>query len=107
VGKAIEVNHILNDIDAAILDLRFVKPLDTDMLSKLSKKYKKWHIISDSAKIGGVGSAILEFLAQAGILDIHIKSYEYEDSFIEHGNTQKIEEQLEITAAQIAHKIQA
>ena len=106
VGKATQVANHLHDIDAGILDLRFVKPLDTHMLSILSTKYKKWHIISDSVKQGGVGSAILEFLAENEIYDIQVKTYEYNDAFIEHGNTEKVEELLEINVQQIANKIQ-
>ncbi len=48
---------------------------------------KKWFVFSDSAKMGGVGSAILEFLAKDKILDVQVVSFEYEDQFITHGNT--------------------
>jgi len=104
VGRAIETSKEL-DFEVAILDLRFVKPLDSSMLLGLSTKYKRWYIFSDSAKMGGVGSAILEFLSGEGIMDIHLTSFEYEDKFITHGNTLKVEESLGITPKQLAKRI--
>ena len=104
VGRAKEVAKRLEK-KVAILDLRFVKPLDEAMLSRLSRKYKKWFVFSDSAKMGGVGSAILEFLSQEKILDVALTSFEYDDSFITHGNTQLVEESLGLLPEQLAQKI--
>ena len=106
VGRAIQTAALIDTCEAAILDLRFVKPLDEEMLRKLSQRYKKWFVFSDSARMGGVGSAISEFLAQEGIIDIAVTSFEYPDSFIAHGNTQLIEESLGILPEQLAVKIQ-
>ena len=91
--------------EVAILDLRFVKPLDETMLAKLSKKYKRWYVFSDSAKQGGVGSAILEFLSQKEIKDIALTSFEYDDAFITHGSTKLVEESLGLLPEQLAKKI--
>ena len=104
VGRAYETSKFLDE-DVSILDLRFVKPLDETMLKELSKKYKKWFVFSDSAKLGGVGSAILEFLAKENILDISLVSFEYEDDFITHGNTKVVEESLNILPKQLATRI--
>jgi 1-deoxy-D-xylulose-5-phosphate synthase len=105
VGRAEETAKLLEQ-KVAILDLRFVKPLDKEMLSSLSKKYKKWFLFSDSAKMGGVGSAILEFLSEAKIHDIDLTSFEYEDAFITHGNTKLVEEDLGILPEQLVKKIE-
>ncbi len=104
VGRAYETSLLLDE-KVSILDLRFVKPLDEDMLKDLSTKHKKWFIFSDSAKMGGVGSCILEFLAKEKILDVELTSFEYEDCFITHGNTTLIEESLGILPEQLALKI--
>lgn len=106
VGRAYETAELL-DAEAAILDLRFVKPLDEDMLRELSKKHKKWFVFSDSSKMGGVGSAILEFLAKEKILHVEVESFEYEDSFITHGNTKKVEESLGLLPSQLAQKVKS
>jgi 1-deoxy-D-xylulose-5-phosphate synthase len=104
VGRAFETAALL-DAEVSILDLRFVKPLDTEMLHAMAQKHKKWFVFSDSAKMGGVASAILEFLAQEKIVDVYVESFEYEDSFITHGNTKKVEEFLGLSPAQLAQKV--
>ena len=104
VGRAEQTAKVL-DKEVAILDLRFVKPLDEKMLKDLSQNYKKWFVFSDSAKMGGVGSAILEFLSKEEIKDVALTSFEYEDSFITHGNTKLVEESLGLLPEQLAKKI--
>jgi len=106
VGRAYETAQLLDE-EVSILDLRFVKPLDTDMLRNMASKHKKWFVFSDSAKMGGVGSAILEFLADEKILDVELMSFEYTDKFITHGNTKLIEESLELLPAQLASRVKA
>jgi 1-deoxy-D-xylulose-5-phosphate synthase len=104
VGRAYETSKLLDE-EVSILDLRFVKPLDAEMLREISKLHKKWFIFSDSAKMGGVASAILEFLAEEKITNIQVTSFEYEDSFITHGNTKLVEESLGLLPEQLAKKI--
>ena len=93
------------DNDIALVDLIFVKPLDKKLLTDLSKKYKKWFVFSDSVKQGGVGSAILEFLHDNSIIDIQVKTFEYEDRFIDHGDTKLVEESLGLLPSQLALKV--
>ena len=104
VGRALLVEKELKQ-KSSILDLRFVKPLDEDNLKKLSTKHKKWYIISDSARMGGVASALLEFLNKNNIKDVQVKTFEYEDSFITHGKTSLVEESLGLLPSQIAQFI--
>ena len=104
VGRAYATSTYLDE-KVTILDLRFVKPLDKEMLKNLSLQHKKWFIFSDSAKMGGVGSAILEFLADEKITDIQMTSFEYSDNFITHGNTQLVEESLGLLPQQLAQKV--
>jgi len=106
IGRAKQTAELM-DKDIAILDLRFVKPLDEDMLRKCAKKYTHWYVFSDSAKMGGVGSAILEFLADDGITGINVTSFEYSDDFITHGNTKLVEESLGLLPKQLAEKVKA
>jgi 1-deoxy-D-xylulose-5-phosphate synthase len=104
VGRAYETAKLIDE-KVSILDLRFVKPLDTQMLLSLVSKHKKWFVFSDSAKMGGVGSAILEFLAHEKIMNIELTSFEYEDDFITHGNTKLVEESLGLLPTQLAQKV--
>lgn len=104
VGRAYETMQHLKE-EVSLLDLRFVKPLDEEMLKAMAQKHKRWFIFSDSAKMGGVGSAILEFLAEEKITDIELTSFEYEDAFITHGNTKLVEESLGLLPQQLAKKV--
>ena len=104
VGRAYETSLLVED-EVSILDLRFVKPLDKEALKNLSKKHKKWFVFSDSAKMGGVGSAISEFLADEQIFDIAVVSFEYSDKFITHGNTKLVEESLGLLPEQLAKRV--
>lgn len=106
VGRAYETAELL-DSDVNILDLRFVKPLDEEKLRDMATKHKKWFVFSDSSKMGGVGSAILEFLASEKILDIEVESFEYEDEFITHGSTKQVEESLGLLPKQLAKRVEA
>ncbi|NWF66011.1 MAG: 1-deoxy-D-xylulose-5-phosphate synthase [Campylobacterales bacterium] len=105
VGRAYLTMNELKHENISLLDLRFVKPLDEEMLLSCSKKYKKWFIFSDSSFLGGVASAISELLMQKNVFDIKISSFEYEDKFIPHGKTTDIEEFLELTPTQLAKKV--
>ena len=103
VGRAIETAKLM-DSNPTILDLRFVKPLDQERLAELAKTYKRWFVFSDSVKIGGIGSAILEFLCESNIRDIELTTFEYEDEFITHGNTKLVEESLGLLPEQLAKR---
>lgn len=105
VGRAIQTAEILSEMAPAILDLRFVKPLDEVLLKKLAGEYRQWFIFSDSVRMGGVGSAISELFSQEGITDVSLTTFEYPDTFIAHGNTVLVEESLGILPKQLAEKI--
>jgi 1-deoxy-D-xylulose-5-phosphate synthase len=106
VGRAEETAKLLKSTPT-LLDLRFVKPLDRERLKDLAQTHKKWYIFSDSVKMGGVGSAILEFLSEESIQDIELVTFEYNDSFITHGNTKLVEESLGLLPEQLAKKVEA
>ena len=103
VSRAVATENLCDE-DITIVDLRFVKPLDSELLLDIAKKSKKWYVFSDSQKQGGVGSALLEFINDND-LDIKLKTFEYEDIYIQHGDTKLLEEELEILPAQLAKKI--
>ena len=106
VGKAIEVARLLEEdgIDVALIDLRFVKPLDEALLQDVATRYAQWYVISESAKIGGVGS-LLQMMKEEKDLHVKIKSFEYDDHFITHGATPLIEKRLGIHTEQLSEYI--
>jgi len=104
VGRAEQVAELI-DAHPTVLDLRFVKPLDKEALTLLAQTHQKWFVFSDSVKMGGVGSAILEFLSESNIKDVALTTFEYDDAFITHGNTKLVEESLGLLPEQLAKKV--
>lgn len=107
VGRAFEVyNELMNaHLNPTLLDLRFVKPLDTRTLRQILSTHRFVYIFSDSYKIGGVGSAIMEFMADQGICTVRVKSFELDDTFVLHGNCAQVEEALGLEKAHLASEI--
>jgi len=103
VSRAIATEK-LHAEELSILDLRFVKPLDEELLKQLASKHKTWYVFSDSSYQGGVGSALLEFVSKNN-LDVQVISFEYEDEFIEHGDTKIVEEDLGLLPSQLVNRI--
>jgi len=103
VGTAIETAKLL-DREVTIVDLRFVKPLDTQILQELADRFDRWYIFSDSVRLGGVASAIDEFFATKEKKPT-LLTFEYEDNFIEHGNTKEVKESLGVLPAQLAQRV--
>lgn len=106
VGKAKKVQDELSGEEkfANLVDLIFAKPLDEDFLKNLAQRTKLWFVFSDSAKIGGVGSLLANFL-QKYDLDIKLVSFEYEDNFIAHGSLADVEKDLELDTLSLSKKI--
>lgn len=74
----------LNGISVAHFDMRFVKPIDEELLHKIFSKYKVVLTIEDGIIQGGFGSAVLEFMADNGY-SAKIKRLGIPDRFIEQG----------------------
>ncbi len=104
VGRAAKTMESMDE-PVSLLDLRFVKPLDEAMLIRMAQKHSRWFVFSDSSAMGGVGSAILEFLAKESITGIDVTTFEYSDAFITHGNTTLVEESLGLLPEQLAQRV--
>ena len=72
-------------VSAMVVNARFVKPLDKELIIPLAKRIKKIITVEDHAIIGGFGSAVLELLAENKIDDVKLKRLGIPDEFIEHG----------------------
>ena len=84
------VPMLLKDgISAAHYDMRFVKPLDKDILHTVFKKFKKVITIEDGILQGGFGSAVLEFMADHGYKN-PVKRIGIPDKFVDHGSTEEL-----------------
>lgn len=87
--KAIEQIETEQKISIANYDLRFLKPLDEEMLHEIGKKFKQIVTIEDGVIKGGFGSAVLEFMAD-NEYNIHVKRLGIPDCFVEHGTPEEL-----------------
>lgn len=88
-AKAIERVEQESGISVAHYDLRFVKPLDTEMLEYIGKNFKKVITIEDGILAGGAGSAVMEFMSDHGY-DTKIIRMGLEDHFVQHGSVDEL-----------------
>ena len=71
-------------------DLRFLKPLDEEMLHEIGKRFQKIVTIEDGVRNGGMGSAVMEWLSDHGYRP-HIKRLGLPDNFVEHGTVEQLQ----------------
>ncbi|HIQ36799.1 MAG TPA: 1-deoxy-D-xylulose-5-phosphate synthase [Desulfocapsa sulfexigens] len=72
-------------IDAAVINPRFIKPLDKDLLCKWAEKTGRVLTVEDNAEHGGFGSLVLELLSKSKLFGVKTHLLGYPDHFIEHG----------------------
>lgn len=94
-------------IQAAVVNARFLKPLDEGMLLELARKGNGMFIIEEASQAGSLGSAILEFYAEHGLSGLDIGLIGVPDRFIEHGSIKDQLEEVGLTADNVVHKVLA
>lgn len=77
-------------IDAAVVNARFVRPLDRGLLQSLLTQVPRLITVEDHVLEGGFGSAVLEFLAEEGITEVRVKRLGLPDRFIPHGTQEQL-----------------
>jgi 1-deoxy-D-xylulose-5-phosphate synthase len=101
----VEAEKAAEELDATVVDMRFVKPLDSQMIDNLAKEYELLVTVEDNAIAGGAGSGVNEYLNQQGyaksVLNIGLP-----DQFIKHGTQQEIYQELGLDAQGIKEKIE-
>lgn len=80
------------DVSAAVYNMRFVKPIDEDLLHVVCKNFKYIITVEDGTIIGGFGSAVLEFMAEHNY-KAHIKRLGIPDKIVEHGTQAELQKQ--------------
>ncbi len=107
VYPSIEASGILKKegIDAAVINARFVKPLDEALILDLAYKYGNIITVEEGCLAGGFGSAILELLERNGITGVHVKRIGIPDKFIEHGQIKELHHIYGLDAEGIAGEV--
>ncbi|MCW8858002.1 MAG: 1-deoxy-D-xylulose-5-phosphate synthase [Kangiella sp.] len=87
-------------IHATVADMRFVKPLDEELIRQLAETHEQIITIEENTIMGGAGSAINEFLLSNNI-QIKVKNLGIPDRFVEHGDTKELLKRIGLTAEDI------
>ncbi|MFO8048052.1 MAG: 1-deoxy-D-xylulose-5-phosphate synthase [Desulfosudaceae bacterium] len=100
LAEAIRAAEILDGegIAATVVNCRFIKPLDTELIGELVRKTPRLITVEDNVLAGGFSSAVLEYLSDAGISGFTVKRLGINDTFVEHGSQ---------AVLRAAHKIDA
>jgi 1-deoxy-D-xylulose-5-phosphate synthase len=92
-------------ISVAHYDMRYLKPIDEEMLHEVAGKFKNIITIEDGTVKGGLGSAVAEFMAQHGYTP-HIYTMGIPDEFVEHGSTSELYRLCKMDKAAVLEVIQ-
>jgi 1-deoxy-D-xylulose-5-phosphate synthase len=92
---------------ATLVNVRFISPIDTQMLEKLVKNHKLLVTLEDNVKNGGYGQKVAQFLCEERKQDIHLISIAVPDQFIEHGSVNELYHRFGLDAEGILNRIKA
>ncbi|NQZ05363.1 1-deoxy-D-xylulose-5-phosphate synthase [Idiomarina sp.] len=101
-----EAIAVAEAIDATVIDMRFVKPIDKQAIVKAANEHQLLVTLEENATAGGAGSAVNESLAEAG-LTVQTLNIGLPDEFIKHGSQNEVKEELGLTQEAIKARIQA
>ncbi len=97
VAEAIELGERRNVMGESFAhyDMRWLKPIDTDILDYVGTHFKKVVTVEDGVISGGLGSAVLEYFADKGYA-VQVKRLGVNDQFVEHGSTKELYHMLHL-----------
>jgi len=87
-------------------DLRFLKPLDEEMLSEIGSQFQRIITIEDGVRSGGMGSAVLEWMSDHGYSPV-VRRLGLPDAFVEHGKVSELQAIVGIDKAGITKEIKS
>jgi len=92
-------------ISATVVNCRFVKPLDADLIGALAKEIPRIVTVEENVRQGGFGSAVLECLNDKGITGFLLECIGIPDTFVEHGPQKVLRSKYGIDALAIIHAV--
>jgi 1-deoxy-D-xylulose-5-phosphate synthase len=99
------IRNLRNEnIDPAHYDIRFVKPLDSDLLHEVFQNYSMIVTVEDASVVGGFGSAILEFMNEHQY-KANVKVLGIPDTIVEHGTLKELQHECHYDAHAIADAV--
>jgi len=92
-------------ISATVVNCRFVKPLDADLIGALAKEIPRIVTVEENVRQGGFGSAVLECLSDKGITGFLLECIGIPDTFVEHGPQKVLRSKYGIDALAIVRAV--
>ncbi|PID56390.1 1-deoxy-D-xylulose-5-phosphate synthase [candidate division KSB3 bacterium] len=109
VSAALEAAKNLQEedevFDPAVVNARFVKPLDKDLILDYARNCGKIVTVEENVLQGGFGSAVLELLQEYGLYDVRIRCIALPDKYIEHGSLGRLRRKYGLDAEGIANVV--
>ncbi|MCL9660309.1 1-deoxy-D-xylulose-5-phosphate synthase [Paenibacillus hunanensis] len=109
VQMGVEVAEELkrDGMNVAVVNARFMKPLDEEMLLDLAAHGTRMLVVEEVSQAGSMGSAVLEFYAARGLHDVTVGLMGIPDEFIEHGSIKDQQREAGLTPENIAESLKA
>ena len=106
IGNTVQtaLQSLPNGAEVGHYDMRWLKPLDDSLLHEIGKRYKTLITVEDGEVCGGLGSAVLEWMADHAYTPRVIR-LGVQDRFVEHGSTAELNQMLALDAEGIAKTI--
>jgi 1-deoxy-D-xylulose-5-phosphate synthase len=104
VQNALKAAELLanSGIQATIVNMRFVKPLDTALLDTIFAGHQQVLTVEDNSVRGGFGSAVAEYLASARVQGVNLRIHGIPDEFIDHGTQEELHRSINLDPLGIA-----
>jgi 1-deoxy-D-xylulose-5-phosphate synthase len=94
-------------IDAEVVNMRFVKPLDEEILRSVGTRFKNVVTIEENVTDGGFGSAVLEGFTRLGITGLNVRVHGLPDDFVDHGTPTELLRLVKLDGPGIAEIVRA
>ncbi|WP_287372967.1 1-deoxy-D-xylulose-5-phosphate synthase [Prosthecochloris sp.] len=108
VEKSLEASHLLEqeNIDALVVNMRFLKPLDVAMVHAIAESHEKIVVVEENSVIGGLGSAVNDYLRKEGLSNETL-TLGLPDKFVTHGNMKDLYRMLGLDPENICRHIKS
>ena len=107
VASALEAARGLagNGVEAAVVNGRFAKPLDSDLIIDLARHTKRLVTVEENVLYGGFGSSVVKLLQESGIGGVMVKSIGIPDEFVEQGSQTVLRDKYGLDAKGITRQV--
>src|SRR5688500_14650924 len=93
------------DINVTVINARFIKPLDDELIRKYCKPYSRVITVEEGSLAGGFGSAVMERCEQLGIRDVRFHRIGIPDEYVHHGTQDVLRAQYDLHPEGIAKRV--